>query len=756
MNNSEESGLTPSMSILGDEIGLLTNGISALRKHISNRSRWPQTLADLASQKIHVSWRVDEARGGAKVPYNPHTLKMASVTNPKAWGTLADAQQASERLLAGGIKGGTGIILGPLAGSAKVRLCGIDLDSCLDDQGEPIGWAKKVVERFASYTEISPSGSGLKVFFLVTSDDIETVRKIMGKSSSGGPRSQIRWTRGKHEEIALDLGKRYYTVTGSLLNGSSKILRSISLVDLEWLISTAGPGYQSDHGNAAQRDESGSGHGYRFLLAQVRAGTSKPVAIERLMLDDHQAGEWAGRAGKRQINRAWDKAEKVAEENDADRFDSWDDDFVERLNSRHAVVQHGGKTLISHREKSGRITFGDERYLHTLYANDLTVNAQGKPVSVSKAWIAHPNRRTYPDGIVFDPGNLSSGTSLNLWDGYEVDPDPNGSCELLMAHLLDVVCDGDSSLFDYIIGWWAHVIQRPEEKPGVALVLRGEKGTGKDTVADYFASAIGKKYCPTVAHSEYIVGRFNWRLQTALVLHVQEGSWAGDKKAESQLKYLVTSESIEIERKGIDSFQMPSVLRVFISANAEWIVPASPDERRWAIVDVSNKRRGDREYFGALHAEKNGSGPAALLAFLLDYDLSRFDVREVPQTQGLAKQKLASLKNAALWWYQTLENGDMYVETEDQNWHNSILELLCADVQSDYTEWMGAQNYQGGIITDSQLGKFLKQACPSLEVARPSQSRSPQRARCYQFPPLDICREQFATWLGSELTWDEE
>lgn len=756
MNNSEESGLTPSMSILGDEIGLLTNRISALRIHIGNRSRWPQTLADLASQKIHVSWRVDEARGGAKVPYNPRTLKMASVTNPKVWGTLADAQQASERLLVGGIKGGTGIILGPLPGSAKAHLCGIDLDSCLDDQGKPIGWAKKVVERFASYTEISPSGSGLKVFFLVTSDDIETVRKIMGKSSSGGPRSQIRWTRGKHEEIALDLGKRYYTVTGSLLNGSSKILRSISLVDLEWLISTAGPGYQSDHGNAALRDESGSGYGYRFLLAQANMGISKQTAIERLMLDDRRAGEWAGRTDERQINRAWDKAEKVAEEVDTDRFDPWDGDYVERLNSRHAVVQHGGRTFITHQLESGEVTFGDERHLHTLYANDFTVNAQGKLVSVSKAWIAHPDRRTYPNGVVFDPANTSSTDCFNLWMGFAVTPDPSGSCELFLTHLLEVVCDGDRALFEYIVGWWAHLVQKPGEKPGVALVLRGEKGTGKDTVAEYVALAIGKKYCPTIAHPDHLVGRFNSRFQTALIIHVQEGFWAGDKKAEGTLKYLVTSENIEIERKGMDSFQMPSVLRVFISANADWVVPASRDERRWAIADVSNKRRGDREYFSALYAEKNGSGPAALLAFLLDYDLSGFDVREVPQTKGLANQKLASLKNFELWWYETLENGDLNIDTEDQNWNGSPLKLTCADVRSDYARWMSTKNYQGAIITDSQLGKFLKQACPSLEVTRPSQSHSPQRTRWYQFPPLDICREQFATWLGSELTWDEE
>ena len=111
-------------------------------------------------------------------------------------------------------------------------------------------------------------------------------------------------------------------------------------------------------------------------------------------------------------------------------------------------------------------------------------------------------------------------------------------------------------------------------------MLRGENGTGKDTVAEYVAAMIGRRHAPTVSHENHIVGNFNRRLESALLLHVQEGSWAGDRKAEGVLKYLVTSDRIEIERKGIDSISLPSFLRLFISSNADWTVPASADERR--------------------------------------------------------------------------------------------------------------------------------------------------------------------------------
>jgi hypothetical protein len=44
-------------------------------------------------------------------------------------------------------------------------LVGVDLDDCLDPEGDLKAWARGVVERFFdSYIEISPSGNGLKIW----------------------------------------------------------------------------------------------------------------------------------------------------------------------------------------------------------------------------------------------------------------------------------------------------------------------------------------------------------------------------------------------------------------------------------------------------------------------------------------------------------------------------------------------------------------------------------------------------------------
>ncbi len=127
----------------------------------------PVTLADLASLPRWVAWQTEQSNGRkkpTKVPYSPRSGK-AHADKPATWGSrAAAAAKAADLPCPLGI-GGVGIELGDL-GDGRV-LAGVDLDTCRDDAGAFAPWALEVVDRFASYTEVSPSGTGAKVFFLL-------------------------------------------------------------------------------------------------------------------------------------------------------------------------------------------------------------------------------------------------------------------------------------------------------------------------------------------------------------------------------------------------------------------------------------------------------------------------------------------------------------------------------------------------------------------------------------------------------------
>jgi hypothetical protein len=433
---------------------------------------------------------------------------------------------------------------------------------------------------------------------------------------------------------------------------------------------------------------------------------------------------------------------------------------VARLNRDHAIVVQGGKTLISTEKEDGEVEFSTYYDFKLLYENDRRRKPGSKGgedlsryESVAAMWIRHPDRLKYANGVVFKPGGTPKG-ALNLWKGWAVNPDPEGSCELLLNHVREVVCRGNLEHAAYVFGWMAHLVQKPEEKPGVALILRGLKGTGKDTLGDYLAKMIGRRHAPTVSQSDHITGKFNRHFEATLLLHVQEGIWAGNHEAESQLKALVTSESLQIERKHVDPISLDNFMRIMITSNAEWTVPASFEERRWAVFDVSDKHADDHAYFAPLRAELNGGGPAALLSWLQAYDISTFNVRAAPKTSGLMGQKLASLRNLPKWWFERLGAGELDSRNGyGDEWSAGGIGVLRSTLRDEYKNWYKERKFEGEMVAEKQFGALLRKMVPGIDDHRPS--RNGERIREYLLPDLLTCRQQFESYMGDAIDWTE-
>jgi len=116
------------------------------------------TPACLRERRQWVAWKYIERDGKqTKAPVNPHSGGLADSTDSSTWGTF---QQATDACRQDGGLAGVGFVF-----TADDPYCGVDLDDCLDAQtGEAKGWAADVIDQLDSYTETSPSGSGVKIF----------------------------------------------------------------------------------------------------------------------------------------------------------------------------------------------------------------------------------------------------------------------------------------------------------------------------------------------------------------------------------------------------------------------------------------------------------------------------------------------------------------------------------------------------------------------------------------------------------------
>lgn len=117
----------------------------------------PQFLKD---QKRWAPWRAvfDEKRGKYdKIPCNPKQAEYGiSTAAPELWGHYDEALDAFNR--GRPILAGVGYVMTKPHG-----VVGLDLDKCLSD-GVIADWAVAIVRDMGSYTEVSPSGRGLRIF----------------------------------------------------------------------------------------------------------------------------------------------------------------------------------------------------------------------------------------------------------------------------------------------------------------------------------------------------------------------------------------------------------------------------------------------------------------------------------------------------------------------------------------------------------------------------------------------------------------
>lgn len=145
-----------------------------------------------------VCWRYDNVKGRqTKVPYDPNqTFDRAKSNEPATWGTF---DQALARYRKDGRFDGIAFNF-----SDDDPYAGIDLDDCLDPDTQQFTWGKDIVDAFASYTEISPSGTGVKIFIRgKLPPEARHVIKNMGDNGEG--------------QLELYDTKRYFIVTGRKL-----------------------------------------------------------------------------------------------------------------------------------------------------------------------------------------------------------------------------------------------------------------------------------------------------------------------------------------------------------------------------------------------------------------------------------------------------------------------------------------------------------------------------------------------------------
>ena len=430
--------------------------------------------------------------------------------------------------------------------------------------------------------------------------------------------------------------------------------------------------------------------------------------------------------------------------------------WLAEMNQSYFVTMQSGSTVIGEylhdpALKRHRYEFTSTTAKRAFYANK-RVTVGNRQVNQWDAWMRNPFRREYRNVVLAPnkpPGELPDGT-LNLWQGFACEPQ-QGDIGLFDEFLFEIICDGEDEMHRWLWGFMARSIQQPHEQGEVAFAMRGDKGVGKGTFAKIFGSLFGQHYLQ-IQNPDHLLGRFNSHLRETLLLFADELFFAGDKKHEGILKGLITEDYLPIEQKFLPVVNVPNMLTLIMASNNSWVVPASDNERRYAVTNVSSAKMQDHSYFEKIHAVDR----KALLWSLMNHDISDFNHREVPDSQGLRDQKDQSLDAMERFWLDRLREGN-HGHQSSTNWERVPRTVVFEQYMRFKRNIRGPGDCPS---SESEFGKRLREMLPDgwpKRGHRMDWMEGPDKyvsGNPYVLPTLEECRDWFESkYLCRSVDW---
>jgi hypothetical protein len=301
------------------------------------------SFESLATSFCWVAWQSELAdnKRVTKVPYI--NIGRKARAGAGEWLTRAGAEELQRNLPKPYGVGGIGIEFCPDE-ELGLSLAGVDFDQCRDPETGAIElWAIDVLALINSYSEISPSGTGVKVFITFTTADLAQLQKAMGTAHG----RQFKCGTGEHPpSIEVYLTNRYFTLTGERIEEYPSEIIHVPTETLLKLINEIGPAFAKRFGsNDNTTNESTETTEWKRLLAEIdRKRALNPRLNKRWI------GDWSGLNDQSRSGKAFALAGALRRAG----FDR-DDVFLALANHPDTKAWHDEKGVIDGRRELHRL-----------------------------------------------------------------------------------------------------------------------------------------------------------------------------------------------------------------------------------------------------------------------------------------------------------------------------------------------------------------------------------------------------------------
>ncbi len=174
---------------------------------------------------------------------------------------------------------------------------------------------------------------------------------------------------------------------------------------------------------------------------------------------------------------------------------------------------------------------------------------------------------------------------LNLWrpppwssDGHAAEP------KVFLDHLA-YLFDHDRPAIEHVLNFLAHLVQRPHERIGHALLITsGAKGIGKSTLGTMVSRLVGDQNS-RVAQTKDLKSSFDGWLIGKLVVQVDEVYEAGNWDLANKLKPLITEPTVSANIKYGPQVEIENYARFIMFSNHSAPLNIEEGDRRYFVFN---------------------------------------------------------------------------------------------------------------------------------------------------------------------------
>lgn len=293
----------------------------------------------------------------------------------------------------------------------------------------------------------------------------------------------------------------------------------------------------------------------------------------------------------------------------------------------------------------------------------------------------------------FEPNKKEKNDKFNLFYGFKFDDENNEYDENIIKFYLDhikFICNDNLDVYNYVLNWFSHIIQKPEKKTKVALIFFSQiEGVGKNIIFDIFEKIIDG-YCIKFRDTSALTDKFNGEMMGKLFVVGDEIN-ARAQDVANELKDIITRPDEIIEFKGKDKIYLNDYKNYAFTTNNENVFKVSNTDRRFMFNECPMEKK-DEEYYEILFNALNDN---IILKNIYNFfkmrDITNFSPSEIVMTEYKERLIIANLPAYIKFILDDYKNFS-YEGCIPKDWTTEELYLCSINyakekkIQSTYTE----------------------------------------------------------------------